>query len=450
MKRAAIALGIMLLVSILGTGLWWSLRRQPAGSILDDEPSAFKVVAEGPGQLITFQEAQIPLRSFRWLPPMPGGALVAQVLSQNDRQRVALFQDGIPQNLLLVEKPLGVGDGFWRFAQLKQAAQAAGGTLVLLYQPGEASSAELPLVLALDVASQQVRWACRSACDHLAVSQGSEAVFLFGGKAPVQRVELNPPAGAASLRPQVKSIELPPEIPEVEDLLPTGAWSFLVSHRNGLSAYQAKPGWTHFPAPEDRGVPCQNWRSSLVRNGKDIWWQAVPGRLVKIGADGRTLTTWQTDLGPDPFARDARLLRLLGADPAGALWFTLASPDPAALTPQPPQPQDDGAPPASAEGAEGAEGPEAQVPVPDPNADWAPYLAQGLDRVYRWDPVHRTLERVLLGKDAWNALHPPATVEPPAPGRGLVPSAGALLAEGPRCCWWLPLAALPAQRVQAM
>jgi hypothetical protein len=277
-------------------------------------------------------------------------------------------------------------------------------------------------------------------------------VFLFGGKAPVQRLELNPPAGAGGPRPQAKAIVLPPEIPEVEDLLPTSAWSFLVSHRNGLSAYQAKSAWTHFPAPEDRGVPCQDWRSSLVRAGKDIWWQAVPGRLVKLGQDGRTLDTWQTDLGADPFARDGRLLRLLGADPAGALWFTLASPALAALQPPaPPQPQP---PEATTQEEPPAEGQEAQAgalpQAPDPDADWAPYLAQGLDRIYRWDPVHRTLERILLGKEAWAALRPPALVEAPAPGQDLVPSAGALLAEGTHCCWWLPLGALPAQRVQAM
>ena len=71
-----------------------------------------------------------------------------------------------------------------------------------------------------------------------------------------------------------------------------------------------------------------------------------------------------------------------------------------------------------------------------------------MDRVYRWNPAHRTLERALLGKEAWPALHLPAAVQPPDTGRGLVPASGALLAEGTRCCWWLPLAALPLQRLR--
>ena len=446
MKRALTAVSLALVAALLGTGLWWSLRREPAGTILDDDQSAFKVAAAGPGQLISFQDAQIPLRSFRWLPPLPGGFLAAQVLSQNDRQRVALFQGGAPRGLLLVQKPVGVADGFWRFAQLKDAAQAPGGLWVLLYQAGDSASAEPALVLALDEASQRVHWFYRGPCARVAVSPGQQpAVFLFGGKASIQRLDLN--ATGTAGRAAAKSIELPPEMAEVEDLLPTGAWSFLVSHRNGLAAWQNKSGWTLCPAPEDRGVDCQDWKSALTRSGKDLWWQAVPGRLVKVRADGSSLDTWQADLGTDPFARDARLLRLLGTDPGGALWFTLASPKPA---PPAPAPAQAGLPPAPEAPFE-ASGQEAAVAPQDPGPDWAAYLAQGLDRVYRWQPGHHTLERVSLSKEAWAALHPPEAVQQPAAGQGLVPASGALLAEGTRCCWWLPLAALPLEKLrQAM
>jgi hypothetical protein len=450
MKHPIATISLGLTLTLLGTGLWWSLRRQPAGTMLDDDQSAFKVVADGPGRLISFQDAQIPLRSFRWLPPLPGGYLAAQVLSQNDRQRVALFQDGSPRGLLLVQKPAGVSDGFWRFALLKDVAQVPGGIWVLLYQAADGASAEPPVALALDAASQQVRWIYRGACDRLAVSQGSEALYLFGGKAAIQRLDLKT-AGVGSLRPQAKTLELPPEIPEVEDLLPTGAWSFLVSHRNGLSAYQPKSGWTHVPVPEDppenRSVACQDWKSSLARNGKEVWWQAVPGRLVKVRPDGSSLDAWQADLGGDPLARDARLLRLLGADPKGALWFTLATPAPAPPSPSPTP----ASTPAEAGAAVQAGPQEGPAAAKAPEEDWTPYVAQGLDRLYRWHPAHRTLERVVLGKEAWPALHLPTAVQPPAAGQGLVPASGALLAEGTRCCWWLPLESLPLVRVrQAM
>jgi hypothetical protein len=77
--------------------------------------------------------------------------------------------------------------------------------------------------------------------------------------------------------------------------------------------------------------------------------------------------------------------------------------------------------------------------------DWTGYAAaQGLDRVYRWNPAGKALARVSLGK-AWGALNAPAWAPPPAqvPGRMLVPEAGAFLVEGSQGAWWLPLPALP-------
>jgi hypothetical protein len=432
LKRLLVIAGLIL--AALGGGLWWSLRRQPSAAPLDDQGSVFAMQAAGPGQSITYQDAQIPLRAFRWLPPLPGGVLAAQVLSQNDRQRVALFHEGQAQDLLLVLKPAGVGDGFWRFAALREAAMAPGGMILLLYQPGDPGSTELPLALAVDLASQQVRWSCRGAFGRMALAQGADAVYLYGGKGPIQRVALNA-TGGASLRPAATVIELPPEIPEAEDLLPTGAGGFLVSHRDGLSVFRTSTGWAHFPAPEDRGQDCQGWKSSLTRTGKDIWWQAVPGKLVKVRPDGTPGLEWQGELPQeDPFARDARLLRVLGADGAGCLWFALASPVPV---------------PAAAPAPPGKEEPAPEAAPPDPGQDWGPYVAAGLDRLYRWNPARDTLDRVSLRK-AWAALNPPANVAAPVQGQGVIPAAGTLLAEGARCAWWLPLGALPLERVQAM
>jgi hypothetical protein len=161
-------------------------------------------------------------------------------------------------------------------------------------------------------------------------------------------------------------------------------------------------------------------------------------KVLPDGSPGEPLE-WQ--LPPeDPFGRDARLLRVLGSDPDGWLWFSLASPVPAAQPPVPPEPRikahDTEAIPGAAE--------------PAPALDWGPYVAAGLDRLYRWLPARNTLERVDL-KQAWPGLNPPAPVQLPALGPLVVPAAGSLLAEGPRCAWWLPLKALPFQRVvQAM
>jgi hypothetical protein len=419
----------------MGGAVWWALQRPPSTAPLDDQANAFSVQASGPGQLITFQDAQVPLRALRWLPPLPGGILAAQMLGQNDRQRVLLFHDGA-QDSLLVLKPVGVADGFWRFAELREAAMAPGGTLLLLYRAGAADSPEAPLVLALDVASQQVKWSSRGAFSHLALGQGQDLVYLYGGSSPILRLTLK--AGAGSAHPAFESIELPPGIPEVDALLPT-ATGFLVSHQEGLSVYRGRQGWTQYPAPANDGPACQGWKSSLVRAGRDIWWQAVPGQLVKLRPDGQpadAVSRWLLPPG-DPFAPDARLLRVLGATPDGWLWFNLATPAPAApatVAPAAPDPTPDAAPDAAA----------------PPATDWGLYAAAGLDRLYRWNPARNALERVAL-KQAWAALNPPATVQMPVPGQGIAPAAGSLLAEGIRCAWWLPLTALPCQRVvQAM
>jgi len=443
MKGLIITGGIV--VVLAGSGLWWGLRRAPAdasllaGPGLGDPGGVFTAQPSGPGTLIKLTDTQVPLRSFQWLPPLAGGYLAAQVLNQNDRQRVALFHDGALTDTLLILKPAGVNDAFWHFATLKGAALVPDGRVVLLYQAGDPASTELPLVLSVDVASQQVLWSYRGAGERLATTEGPQpAVYLYGGKAPIQRLPLGPAAAAGPQHPAPKTIELPAEVAAVEDLLPTGSWSFLASHGNGLSAYQASTGWKHFPEPEDRGVACGDWRSSLVRAGKNVWWQAVPGHLIKVRPDGRPIAQWQAQLPPeDPFARDAQLWRLLGEDPAGSLWFALASPTPLpqaamAAPPDPAVPPTDGQaalPPATGS--------------PEVPEDWGPYVAQGLDRVYRWNPVRKTMERAAL-RSVWAALNPPSSVQAPG-GQGLVPAAGALLAEGAGCAWWLPLAALPLQ-----
>ncbi|MGA2081309.1 MAG: hypothetical protein ABSH53_11940 [Holophaga sp.] len=442
MRRLLVVAGVC--AALLGAGLWWATRREPAGAPLEADELAFTAQPSGPGQLIRFQDTQVALRSFRWLPPLPGGALVAQTVTQNDRQRVVLFRDGPVQDSLLVLKPVGVAEPFWRFAVLADAAVAPGGAMILLYQAGDPANREPALVMGVDPGSQQVLWWLRGACERMALAQGS-VLYLYGGKNPVLRVQV-PVSGAGPARPAPKTIDLAPEVAAVDDLLPTGRDSFLVCHRDGLSAYAEGGGWTHWPAPGEAPgelLPrCRDWKPTLFRAGKQFWWQPAPGSLVQVHRDGSPARAWRCALPDgDPFAPDARLLRALGAEPDGSVWFALASPEPLAPAAAPPMtptaalPATPAAPPSPGAAAPG-------TPAPD----WGAYATAGLDRLYRWDPAGKTLERVSLAK-AWAALAPPPSVQAPGPGQGVAPQAGVLLAEGAGCAWRLPLQALPLERV---
>jgi len=394
-------LGILLL---LGAGIYLGTRHQPSGSLLDEPAIPFAVDAAQPGWRVKFVDSQIPLRALRWLAPRQPGVLVAQVQTQSDRQQVAVFHEGTATASFQVARPQGVSEGFWRVAQLLDAWVAPDASLVLLYR-GEASGAEPALAMALEPGGAEPRWVHRGFYLRMAVAGGPEgAVFLFGPKGPVQRL----PLAAGARRPIAKEIELPPEVPEVEDLLPTGPWTFLAATRNGLSAFLGSKGWNHFPAPEDRGVPCTAWRSSLAQAGKRFWWQPAPGRIVQVAQDGTLVAEREvTGFAPeDALARDARLLRLLGADASGRLWFGLAAP----------------------------------VATPGSLEDWAAYTAQGLGRVYRWDPDKEALER-LVWSQAWASLNPPPEVALGTPV--LHPAAGTMFLEGSRAGWWLPLGSLP-------
>ena len=435
-KRGAVVTGVVVLLGG-GLGLGLALRRQPGAETLLDSTCPFRIEASGSGQLITFQDDQLPLRALHWVGPLPGGLLVAQVLTQSDRQQVVLFRGGQAMPSVLVSKPAGVSDGFWRLAVLKDVLASADGALVLLYSGADPGSGAV--VVGLDSGSE-VRWTHRGAFQQMVLSQGSApALFLFGPATPIQRLALAAAAtsqgGRGGLNGAARTVELPPEIKEVEALLSTGGDHFLVSHRNGLSAYAGSKGWTHFPAPEDQGVACVGWRSNLIRAGRKIWWQAVPGKLEQVGPDGTPMGEWvpQAWAADERFAQDGRLLRLLGADASGALWLTLAVPAPSTPLPVPaPIPQD------------GEEAAPALAPALE---DWPSYAAKGLDRVYRWDQGKQRLERFSWGQD-WAALHPPPQLALPGPGQGLRPESGGLLVEAGRSVWWLPLGALPFQAVR--
>jgi hypothetical protein len=129
---------------------------------------------------------------------------------------------------------------------------------------------------------------------------------------------------------------------------------------------------------------------------------------------------------PDPFAKDGALLRLLGGDAKGRLWFGLAAPST----------------PAEASAQEGQEASPATAnpPVEDPPESLSDYASKGIDRLYLWNPEDRVLKR-LSWKAAFAAQQPPA-------GIGLTgipemhPESEGLLLRANSFAWWLPLDAL--------
>ena len=417
----------ILAAGLLVGGLLYLTRRKPSALPPGGEdPPMFEIEAAEGGQLIRFGDPQAPLRAFRWLQPVQPGVLVAQVATQNDRQQIALFKDAVLQASYLVPKPPGVRDGFFRLAELR-AALVSEGVAVLLYAARETD--DLPVVIALDLATKTIRWTHRAQGERLALANG--AIYLFGPGSPPVRLPLaladgeqTTPAGSRS---SARTIDLPPEVQDVSDLAPTGTGSFLLAHKGGLSAYLGSKGWNHIPVPEGDPGLFKGVRPVLGGDSRHLWWQPYPGCVIQVLADGTPKATWTPAQLPtaEPFARDATLLHLLGSDPEGRLWFDLATPG----TPAVP------APPASAEAK--PEEPAGAPPAGQEPEDWKPYVSQGLDRLYCWDSQKRQLRRVL-----WSSLAVPGGVPKPARGSGIKPVSGAFLLENGSTAWLVPLGAL--------
>jgi len=423
-----------LVVAILGAGVLlagglYLTRRRPAELPVDEgAQQVFRAEAAESGLLIHYDDPRTPLRALRWLPPVQEGTFVAQVNTQGDRQQISIFRDSAFLDSYLVPKPQGVRDGFFRMAELRQALVADGDAAVLLYMvPG---SGELPLALALDLRTRTVRWTHRAMGERLAMTEG--AIYLYGPRTSPVRLplalaagETNSPAGARS---SARIVELPPEIQEVAELLPTGSWSFLVAHKGGLSAYLGSKGWLHQPVPEGDPGLFKNVGPALCGGGGKFWWQPFPGRVIQVQADGTPRGAWTPAELPTapPFARDASLLHLLGAAPDGRLWFDLSVPA------EPPRPE-------SSPEAEPRPGEPEGSAAPQEPEGWAAYAGRGLGRIYCWDPQ----KRVLRGT-AWSALKVPPGMPRPEKGVKGSPGAGALLLENGSSAWLLPLAAIPA------
>ncbi len=451
MKRLLIPL--VCLLALLGTGLWLLVRRRPVEIPPTETQATFRSEPFGSGLLIRYDDGQTPLRALRWLPPTRGGMQPVQVLTQSDRQRFLLFKDGAMISNLAVPRPAGVREGFFNFAELRDVIVVPGDVAVLLYRSADASTAELPLVIALDLSTQELRWVHRASGERLAFGgDGSESsVFLFGTGSPILRLPTplrkGEQIGSTPFRPGVKALEMPEEIKELGDLLPTGARSFLAAHTGGLSSYSEAKGWKHWQPQEVASLAFPDFRPILAGSGRTYWWQPFPGAVTQVKADGTTIATYDSVAltPPEPWDRDGRLMSLKGVDPSGNLWFTLATP--AELSPV----ATPGEPPAQPNKAPGslddpgkalAPDPTATEPAPARDEQWITYVAKGLDRLYRWNPENRALSGTTL-MDFWAALPLPQSLNRPKDFPIFAPESGHLLLESGSTAWLVPLESLP-------
>lgn len=434
--KKALAL-LLFFLALAGAGLWMLVRREPGTAPPEEAAAGFQVEPFGAGFLYRYADGQTPLRALKWMPPLPGGIQILQVVSQSNRQRVVVFRHGVQTADFHLPRPEGLREGFFNFAELVDA-HVAGDLALLLYSSSSTTSGELPLVIALELPSGSLRWVHRAAGQRLALGPEAKdrAVFLFGVDTPILRLPLelakDERLGPTPARKGIKAVDLPEEIKTVSDLLPTGSWGFLVAHGSGLSAYSSAKGWIHHPLPAP-GPHAFRDSHGVLASARGFWWQPSPGSLLSVSAEGEP--TGPGDLlpqPPQPWERDRTLLRLKGADPQGNLWFTLATPlTPSPLaTPESTAPQEPGAvAPASAEAQ------------PLESEEWAAHLARGLDRLYRWNPERRSLQVVLLPR-AWPALPLPKGIVRPSACRDLNPASGDLLVESGPVGYRTPLETL--------
>ncbi|MDE3245336.1 MAG: hypothetical protein KGN80_04555 [Acidobacteriota bacterium] len=447
---------IIIAMLALGSAAWWLLRVRSAPFSLDESFRSFSADNLGEGRLFRYTDGGRPLRAIRWLHPTAGGIVVAQVLTQTDQQQIGIFQNGQLTAQMHVPRPEGVAEGFYRFAQLRDAVVVPSDVVVLLYRAQDPTSADVPLLIAMDLTTQSVRWSHRAAVERLTLAldqkqgggKSASSVLGFGDKGELVRLPLalqqGEREGARAPHAAAQSIELPPEIQGVTDLVPTGSAGFLITHRMGLSAYLGEKGWNHLALPTPGPLGFVEPKSRLVASGNKLWWQPEPGRLMEVASDGTPVAMWDPSSFPlpAPHEKDAELLQLLGADAEGKLWFGLAVPTLLPPLANPDQPKMGDAKPEASAATEPAPMLQPQaIQGIDRNA-WEAYLRQGLDRLYCWDPEGGTLKGASW-TTSWRSLGPPSDFSIPMGDGALQPAAGGFLFDSGTQAWWLPLKVLP-------
>ena len=448
MKRLLLSLGALGLVALAAYG---ALHRSAASAAVKGQnQSPFQAAATGQGILIQYHPGDIPIRTLAWVKPLQDGTEVAQMLSQSGCQQVYLFQSGLPQAPLTLSQPDGIQDNVFAFAELQEAALASHRLLLLLYRTRQPETPALLIAWGLDQGAQL--WAYQGTGTHLTLSRNGGTAFLSDAEGPIQSLRLLDHGGRLLPTPAVTRIPLPIGLTGLSDLLPTQGQDLLAAAAGSLWAFQSG-SWSQHPAPQPSPLGFAPGQGALARTGDRLWWQPEPGCLLEVGANGTPLPP--QDLGAllsGPQARDAALLRLLGADRQGALWFTPEAPAfqipsaPAATLPGElpvPMPVPAPAPSAGSSPAPTEAAPVPASPSPTSPAAWAPYLQAGLGRLYRWKPGDPAMPRYDWSS-LWPGLGAPQDIPQPTDDGGLVPASGGFLLGGQEHRWWLPLTALSA------
>jgi len=438
--------GLACLLIVMALGLWLLARRPDQRQREEGSAPLFKVQPTSAGFLIEYAEEQVPLRAITWVQGRQPSVLFAQVLTQNDRQQVTIFHDAKPLATVTVPRPPGTTEGFFRFAELKDAVLLEGGRALLLYAQGDGRKDEESLLIFLELESQGMPWAHRSRAERISYepSLDPDGAYVFGAVAPLLRIRFPGPGKGGN--PKVESIDLPAGIEGLTSLIPTGPGTFLATHAQGLSASLGPKEWISHPLPERTGVGFKDALPSLASGGGSFWWQPFPGRLFQVGKDGEAKAEVHPAeaLNSSALDLDAGLLGMLGADPTGDLWFGLVPPLLQNTAPAtPPEP-------AKISIQEG--GPSAETPSPPPvetasapsaeeRARWDAHVKGGLSRVYRWSPGKLAL-RLYPWASCWNTLGRPGDFPVPEGNGRLRPESGGFLVGGERRVVWVPIRAL--------
>ena len=429
MKRALPWILTALVAGAAITGLYSIARRArvPAPAVGLEGPPLFSASPSGAGALFTLHpSSDQPLRSVRFLPALEDGEVLAQVLTQTGDQLVAQFKEGQFKGTMRLPTPDGAPPAFFRFARLQDAAPLEDGSLLLLYTDGTGGGAS-PWLVDVDAATQVIRWSMEASGAHIVLEPGNRSCLLWDGHTLAR--------ATWGKKPSLIAITLPSGISVLDAVLSMPGGRTLLAHPGGL-AIQSGGAWTLTPLPEPAELAFPGAPGALAPSGESVFWQPRPGQLSHIGADGSITSLDLSKLSlPPGHERDAAMLRLVGSDAHGRLWFVLATPD-FSVAPHPsPSEQPSAALQATAAMAGGT-----GLPPTDPTFDpapWMDYMKGGLDRAYAWDPATSS-PRLVDWKAKWAALAAPSDFTLPLP-RNVQPRGDALLLDLDTRAWWLPL-----------
>ncbi len=410
-------------------GLYALARRErvPAPAQGPAEAALFTASPAGEGALFRLQPAaDQPLRAVHFLPALADGEVIAQVLTQTGDQLLGRFKEGHFTGTLRLQAPDGVPPAFFRFARLKDAVALEDGSLLLLYGDGTGSGGS-PWLVDVDGATQSPRWVLKASGARITTEPDRKSCLLWDGTT-LARV-------AWSKKPALTALSLPEGVSVLDTVLALPGGRILVAHPGGL-AVQTGNAWSLTPLPDPGELSFPGAAGALASTREAVYWQPRPGQLARVEGDGaitkEDLSALKTPAGRE---RDLSMLRLLGTDARGRVWFRLATPDLTVAT-HPAQAEQPSAALQAAEAMSGG-GAGASPPASFDPAPWLDYLKSGLDRAYVWDPRKDSLQMVDW-KARWPTLGAPADFPLPLP-RDMQPQGGALLLDLDTRAWWLPL-----------